>query len=313
MRCLVFAYSEIGVESLQTLLDAGDDVVGVVTHKDNPNEVRWFRSVEEWAAKKNVPVITPEDANTPEVLAWGRDREPDIVFSFYYRKMLKKPWLELAKLGAYNLHGSLLPKFRGRAPINWAIIEGATETGLTLHAMVEKPDAGDIIIQEAVPIRENDTAREVFEKVVPLARHLLTQAVPLLREWRAPRRPQDPALATYFGARRPEDGQLDWRWSARRVHNMVRALTRPYPGAFTWWNGRKLFIWKGRALASPAEGKPAHIGAGTTEGVPVSTGDGIYLVKEVQWDGGPIQPATEVLTPALQLDVFECAVPAKSS
>ncbi len=212
MRCLVFAYSEIGVESIQTLLDLGDEVVGVVTHKDHPQEVRWFRSVEDLVLAKNIPVITPEDPNTPEVLAWAQDRRPDIVFSFYYRKMLKEPLLRLGKLGALNLHGSLLPKFRGRAPVNWALIEGAAETGLTLHEMVAKPDAGDIIAQEAVPIAETDTARELFEKLVPAARRVLTAVVPLLREGKAPRKPQNEAEATYFGARTPEDGCLDWQW-----------------------------------------------------------------------------------------------------
>src|SRR5690349_3787331 len=127
MRALVFGYSDIGVECLLTLLDNNVEVVGVVTHADNPNEVRWFRSVEETARARNIPVIMPEDPNAPDVLEWARSKNPDIIFSFYYRKLLKKPLLELARLGAYNLHGSLLPKFRGRAPVNWAIIEGATE------------------------------------------------------------------------------------------------------------------------------------------------------------------------------------------
>src|SRR5579872_2634565 len=116
MRCLLFAYSEIGAVGLETLLDLGDTVCGVVTHADHPGEERWWRSVEELAIAKNIPVISPEDPNTPDVLAWAGERRPDIVFSFYYRKMLKRPLLDLGRLGAYNLHGSLLPKFRGRAP-----------------------------------------------------------------------------------------------------------------------------------------------------------------------------------------------------
>src|SRR5437879_5517891 len=113
MKVLVFAYSEIGVTAIETLLDLGENIVGVVTHKDSPWEVLWFRSVEELARKKGIPVITPDDPNTPEALAWGREKHPDILVSFYYRQMLKKTWLELAPKGAFNLHGSLLPKFRG--------------------------------------------------------------------------------------------------------------------------------------------------------------------------------------------------------
>lgn len=295
MRCLLFAYSEIGAVGLETLLDLGDTVCGVITHADNPHEQRWWRSVEEMAVANNIPVITPEDANTPDVLAWAQDRHPDIVFSFYYRKMLKRPLLDLGRLGAYNLHGSLLPKFRGRAPVNWAILEGATETGLTLHEMVEKPDAGDIIAQEAVPILEHENARDVFEKLVPVARRILTRVVPLLREGRAPRRAQDESQATYFGARKPEDGRIDWTQSAQRVHNLVRALTRPYPGAFTFLGGKKLYVWKGAAAVGQVAGQPGQVFGLLADGVAVVTGQGLYVVKQAGWDAQDVRPAAEVL------------------
>src|SRR5580700_10046869 len=120
MRCLVFAYAEIGVVGLESLARGGQDIVGIITHEDNPWEFKWFRSVAEWAQTQGIPVIKPADPNTPEVLAWARKLAPNVVFSLYYRQMLKAPLLELGRLGAYNLHGSLLPKFRGRAPVNWA-------------------------------------------------------------------------------------------------------------------------------------------------------------------------------------------------
>lgn len=302
MKCLIFAYSEIGVECIETLVDLGETIVGVVTHKDNPNENRWFRSVEEESLNRGIPVITPEDPNTDEVLAWAKAREPDILFSFYYRKMLKEPLLRVAPKGAYNLHGSLLPKFRGRAPVNWAIIEGATETGLTLHEMVKRADAGDILAQEAVPITETETARELFDKLVPVARRLMTTIVPLLRDGTAPRTRQNESQATYFGARTPEDGRLDWTWSARRVHNMVRALTRPYPGAFTSWKGRKLFVWKGIPAERTSQRTPGEVLGKRPEGALIATGDGNFLVKEVQWDGGSLQNAADVLHPGMILD-----------
>jgi methionyl-tRNA formyltransferase len=295
MRCLLFAYSEIGVVGLETLQDLGETVCGVVTHADHPNENRWWRSVEEMAVARNIPVITPEDANQPEVLAWAQDRHPDIVFSFYYRKMLQRPLLNLGHLGAFNLHGSLLPKFRGRAPVNWAILEGATETGLTLHEMVERPDAGDIVAQESVPILEQENARDVFDKLVPMTRRILTGVVPLLREGRAPRRAQEESLATYFGARKPEDGRLDWHWPARRIHNMVRALSRPYPGAFTFLGGKKLFIWKGAPAPGQVTGQPGKVFGPMADGVAVVTGEGLYVVKEVQWENGSVQAARDVL------------------
>jgi methionyl-tRNA formyltransferase len=298
VKALLFAYSEIGATAIETILELGEPIVGVVTHADDPRENRWYRSVAEVARSHGIEAITPENPNTTEILAWGKTKAPDIVLSFYYRKLLKKSWLELAPLGAYNLHGSLLPKFRGRACVNWAIIEGAMETGVTLHAMTEKADAGDIIAQERVPIGDGDTAKDVFDKLVPATRRLLARTLPLLREGRAPRTPQNEAEATTFGARRPEDGRIDWKQSAQRVHNLVRAVTRPYPGAFTFLGGKKLFVWKGRALPEAARGTPGQVLEPRSDGVPVVTGAGLYLVREVQWEGGPIQPATEVLRPS---------------
>jgi methionyl-tRNA formyltransferase len=295
MKALVFAYSEIGVVGLETLLELGVEIVGVVTHTDNPWEERWFRSVGAVAREKGLPVIIFENPNTPDALAWGKALQPDIVFSFYYRQLLKKPWLELAPLGAYNLHGSLLPKFRGRACVNWAIIEGAAETGVTLHEMVEKADAGEILGQERVSIGENDTARDVFDKLVPAARRLLMRVVPQLRDRTETRTKQIDSDATYFGGRKPEDGRIEWAWPARRIHNLVRAVAHPYPGAFTFSGGRKLIIWKGRPLAEKAFAVPGQVLEPRADGVPVATGDGLYLVENAQWDGETPQPANQIL------------------
>lgn len=304
MRCLVFAYSEIGVVGLESLLAGGQDVVGVVTHEDNPWEFKWFRSIEQLALARGIPVIKPTDPNQPEVLAWAQALKPDAVFSFYYRQMLKAPLLALGRLGAYNLHGSLLPKFRGRAPVNWAILEGERETGLTLHEMTVKPDAGAILAQRAVPIGENDTAQEVFARLVPQARALLDDMVPRIAAGTAERRAQDPSQATYFGGRKPEDGRFSWAWPARRIHNLVRAVTRPYPGAFTTWQGGKLLVWKGR-LAAEADARgcePGTILQTLGQDVVVATGDGAYRVIEVQPEGGATMPAATLLKPGCFLE-----------
>jgi len=297
MRCLVFAYSEIGVVGLESLIAGGHIVTGVVTHEDNPWEFKWFRSVEELAKAHHIPVIKPADPNAPEILAWAKERRPDVVFSFYYRQMLKSPLLTVAPLGAYNLHGSLLPKFRGRAPVNWAIIEGAKETGVTLHEMVDKPDAGAILGQRAVPIADDDTAQDVFAKLVPEARRLLDEVVPLIALGKAPRRPQDGTQASYFGGRKPEDGRLDWSWPARKIHNMVRALARPYPGAYAWWEGQKLLIWKG--LLAPGfpmgTAEPGTILKATEAGVFVATGEGVFQILDVGRENGPSVNAATIL------------------
>ncbi|MDR2000044.1 MAG: formyltransferase [Zoogloeaceae bacterium] len=231
-RAVVFAYHDVGVRCLKVLLAQGVDVALVVTHEDSPDENIWFGSVAATAAEYGIPVATASDPNTPEFIARLQTLHADFLFSFYYRHMLKPAVLATAKRGAYNLHGSLLPQYRGRVPINWAVLRGETETGATLHRMVEKPDAGEIVAQQAVPILPDDTAGEVFGKVVAAAELCLAAALPLLIAGTAPHRVMDLQTGSYFGGRKPEDGRIDWRLSAREIHNLVRAVAPPYPGAF---------------------------------------------------------------------------------
>ena len=243
---VVFAYHNVGVRCLSVLLAHGIDVRLVVTHQDNPNENIWFASVAELAKRHGIPVITPEDPNQPEVVAQVAALAPDFLFSFYYRLMLKRDMLLAASRGAYNMHGSLLPKYRGRVPVNWAIIHGETETGATLHAMTEKPDNGAIVMQKAVTIGIDDTAREVFDRVTDAAAHALDAALPALVAGSAPHFSQNLRQGAYFGGRKPEDGRIDFSWGALRIHNFVRALTRPYPGAFVDLQGQRIVLWRTR-------------------------------------------------------------------
>lgn len=231
-RAVVFAYHNVGVRCLKVLLAHGVDVALVVTHTDNPNETIWFDSVADLAARHGIPVITPEDANDPAVVAQIAALAPDFLFSFYYRQMLKAELLHIPRRGSYNMHGSLLPKYRGRVPVNWAVIKGERETGATLHEMVIKPDAGGILAQQAVPILPDDTAFEVFNKVTLAAEMALDRVLPDLLAGRAVAVPQDLTLGGYFGGRKPEDGRLDWTQPAQDVHNLIRAVAPPYPGAF---------------------------------------------------------------------------------
>jgi methionyl-tRNA formyltransferase len=230
---VVFAYHNVGVQCLSVLLAHKIDVQLVVTHTDNPAEQIWFESVARLAAAHSVPVLTPDDPGTPELLARVQALQPDFLFSFYYRHMLPTALLAVPKRGALNVHGSLLPKYRGRVPVNWAIINGERETGVTLHYMVEKPDAGDIVAQAAVPILADETAADVFVKVTDAAAAVLDRTLPALVAGTAPRVPQNLALGSYFGGRKAADGLIDWRLPALRVHNLVRAVAPPYPGAFT--------------------------------------------------------------------------------
>lgn len=231
VQAVVFGYHDVGVRCLRVLLDAGVAVPLVVTHRDAPDERIWFGSVARLAQSRGIETLLSEDMN--HLRERIRVISPEFMFSFYYRRMLPPEVLALARNGAFNMHGSLLPKYRGRAPVNWAILKGESETGATLHEMVAKPDAGRIVDQERVPIGPDETAAEVFAKVSDAAETVLKRSLPHLLAGTASLKKQDLSKGSYFGARRPEDGRIDWSKSALEIHNLVRAVAPPYPGAFT--------------------------------------------------------------------------------
>src|SRR5206468_4534644 len=237
---VVFAYHDVGCRCLRVLLDERIEVPLVVTHRDRPDERIWFASVAELARERAIETLAPDDPNAPEIVERIRDLRPDFLFSFYYRLMLGAPLLAIPGRGAFNMHGSLLPKYRGRVPVNWAIIRGETETGATLHEMVEKPDAGRTVDQEAVAILPDELAVEVFRSVTGAAERVLRRSLPRLVAGSAVVRAQDHSRGGYFGGRRPEDGRIDWSAPAKRVHDLVRAVAPPYPGAFTEADGAQL-------------------------------------------------------------------------
>ncbi|MGF6975944.1 methionyl-tRNA formyltransferase [Paraburkholderia sp. JPY465] len=251
-RAVVFAYHNVGVRCLQVLLARGVDVALVVTHEDNPSENIWFGSVASVAAEHGIAVVTPADPKSPELRAAVSAARPDFIFSFYYRHMLPLDLLAIAARGAYNMHGSLLPKYRGRVPTNWAVLNGESETGATLHEMAAKPDAGAIIAQTPVPILPDDTAAQVFDKVTVAAEQTLWRVLPALLAGEAPHLPNDLAHGSYYGGRKPEDGRIDWSQSAQQVYNLIRAVAPPYPGAFTDLNGHRFIVARARLAVPPA-------------------------------------------------------------
>ena len=254
-RAVVFAYHDVGVRCLRTLLARGVDVALVFTHLDDPGEDIWFDSVARHARWHGIPVLTPEDPNLPEIIERVRALSPDFLFSFYYRSMLGAELLSLPARGAYNMHGSLLPKYRGRVPVNWAVLNGERETGATLHAMVAKPDAGDVVDSEPVPILPDDTAVEVFRKVTVAAEVALHRCLPSLIAGSARRTPQDLAAGSYYGRRSARDGAIDWRRGALAAHNLIRAVAPPYPGAYSEAAGMPLRIL--RSLPGPSDWRAA--------------------------------------------------------
>jgi methionyl-tRNA formyltransferase len=297
-RAVVFAYHNVGVRCLKVLAARGIDIALVVTHHDNPAETIWFESVAALCDEMGLPWIAPADPATPELHAQVAAARPDFIFSFYYRHMLPAAVLELAPRGADNLHGSLLPKYRGRVPVNWAVLHGETETGATLHEMTAKPDAGAIIGQTMVPILPDDTAFEVFGKLTVASEQTLWQALPGLIAGTAPRLPNDLAQGSYFGGRKPEDGRIDWRRPAREIYNLHRAVAPPYPGAWTVLDGRTLVLGRARMAAGRFAGKPGlALHGGQLLGI---GGDGQALrIIELLENGRALSPAEVQSLPGL--------------
>lgn len=286
-RILFFGYSEVGHACLELLLERGDNVIGLITHEDQPGENIWFKTPALAAREHDVPVYTPESVNTPEWIERIEAMRPDLILSVYYRHMIGPEILAIPALGAFNMHGSLLPKFRGRAPINWAVLHGEPRIGMTLHRMVRRADAGAIVDQEGVDISPQDTAEQAFRKVLPCARTVLARQIDHLLAGTATETPQDEAEATYFGGRKPEDGRIDWSRASVGIFNLIRAVTDPYPGAFTEHGGARLMVW----WAEPAPGRTGAPGEILSlDPLVVATGDGALHLTRVEWRGVPIPP-----------------------
>lgn len=235
MRCIVFAYSQLGHDCLRYIIEKTPyTVVAVVTHENNPNEHIWFDSVKDVAIQHTIDVLTPATLKDEAIQNKINAYQADAIFSFYYRNMIPESILSPPPLGSYNMHGSLLPKYRGRCPVNWAIIHGETETGVTLHHMVKAADAGDIVDQESTPIGMNDTAGAVMSRMNALAVTVLKRSLPLIVAQRAPRTVQDINQMSYYGGRSAQDGKINWAQSAISIHNLIRALqpSPQYPPAF---------------------------------------------------------------------------------
>ncbi|MHA1558791.1 MAG: formyltransferase [Alphaproteobacteria bacterium] len=284
MSIIVFAYSQIGHDCLKILLENKEDIRAVFTHEDNKEEHIWFDSVQKLAKAFNIPVHTPIYTNDEEIINLIRSLKPDLIFSFYYRKIINAEILKIPKLGAFNVHGSLLPYYRGCAPINWAIICGAKETGATLHYMEKEADVGDIVDQKKVSIDIKDNAGVVYKKINKAAQIILMRRINELKNGTAPRISQDHTKATYFKRRNPEDGLIDWTKSPIEIYNFVRALQPypKYPSAFVHFDEERIIVNK---IEYPANDvvysykKPGIIINKNDHFIEVSCGDGKQRLK----------------------------------
>lgn len=283
MKAVVFAYHNMGIIGIRRLLSADFELPLVFSHEIDPNENVWFGSVSAVCRDLRIPCVCPDDPSLPEWLERIRAAKPDIIFSFYYRSMIKTAILSIPKLSAYNLHGSYLPQYRGRCPINWVIVNGEKFTGVTLHEMVEKPDAGAIVAQVKVEIAFDDTAQTLFKKLELAADSLLAETLPHMLAGDIKKMPMDLSKGSYYSGRKPEDGRICWSRTASEIYNLIRAVTRPYPGAFGYIHDEKITFW----WAVPVPGinlEPGRI-AFHENTVLIGTGDGPLRPEEIEVRG----------------------------
>ena len=303
MKAVVFAYHDMGCTGIQALLDAGYDIEAIFTHPDNAGENNFFGSVARLAAEQGITVYAPEDVNHPLWVDRIRAMAPEVIFSFYYRNLLSDEILNLAPKGAFNLHGSLLPKYRGRAPLNWVLVNGEKETGVTLHRMTHRADAGDIVAQQSVAIADSDVALTLHRKLCAASQTLLGDALAKIRSSQVDARAQDDSQATYVGRRTPEDGRLEWEKPAQTLHNLVRAVSDPWPGAFGFVGTNKFIVWKSRVRTDMPAAKPGTVlsvsplviacGEGALEIVTGQSANGVYM------QGAQLAPALGLVAGAL--------------
>lgn len=303
MKAVVFAYHDMGCTGIQALLDAGYDIEAIFTHPDNAGENHFFGSVARLAAEQGITVYAPEDVNHPLWVDRIQAMAPEVIFSFYYRNLIGNDILGLAPKGAFNLHGSLLPKYRGRAPLNWVLVNGEKETGVTLHRMVQRADAGDIVAQQVVTITDSDVALSLHRKLCSASQMLLGDVLPKIRSGQTQERAQDETQATYVGRRTPEDGRLDWEKPAQVLHNLVRAVSDPWPGAFGFVGTCQFIVWSSRVRSDLPAAKPGTVlsvaplviacGEGALEIVTGQSANGVYM------QGTQLAPAMGLVAGAL--------------
>ncbi|EIQ2264313.1 bifunctional UDP-4-amino-4-deoxy-L-arabinose formyltransferase/UDP-glucuronic acid oxidase ArnA [Escherichia coli] len=287
MKTVVFAYHDMGCLGIEALLAAGYEISAIFTHTDNPGEKAFYGSVARLAAERGIPVYAPDNVNHPLWVERIAHLAPEVIFSFYYRHLICDAILQLAPAGAFNLHGSLLPKYRGRAPLNWVLVNGETETGVTLHRMVKRADAGAIVAQLRIAIAPDDIAITLHHKLCHAARQLLEQTLPTIKHGNILEIAQRENEATCFGRRTPDDSFLEWHKPASVLHNMVRAVADPWPGAFSYVGNQKFTVWSSRVHPHASKAQPGSVisiaplliacGDGALEIVTGQAGDGITM------------------------------------
>ncbi|MNW40009.1 Methionyl-tRNA formyltransferase [compost metagenome] len=302
MNIVFMGTPDFAVPSLESLIKEGYNVVGVVTQPDRPQgrkKILTPTPVKEAALKYGLPVLQPQRMRSPEAVEELAALSPDLIVTAAYGQILPAAVLEMPKYGCLNVHGSLLPKYRGGAPIQRSIINGEKETGITLMYMAEGLDTGDMIAKSVVPIEDEDTSGTIFEKLSIAGSKLLIEQLPRVLDGTADRIPQNDEESTYARNLSREDERIDWSASSREVFNRVRGLV-PFSGGFTLWNEEVFKIWEIAQPTQAGAGSSSGEVPGTVlhlsgDGIEVKTGDGSVLLTRVQPAGKKAMEASEFI------------------
>ena len=283
MRIVFIGQAPFGKASLEALVNQGENIVGAITIPDVPNQ-KYPNPVKALSEELNIPLLQPPKLKAPEAVAWTLDLRPDLLVLAFVTDFVPREMIDAATHGGINYHPSLLPKYRGGSAINWAVINGETETGVTIHFIDEGVDTGPILLQEKVDIEPEDTVKSVyFEKLYPLGIRMIADAVRLIREGKAEPTPQDESRSSFQPVIKDTDTIINWKASTQKVYNLIRG-SNPAPGAVTSFRGQQIKIWD--CSPYPLQGPSGSVIEILKDGFVVSTGDGGILVQRVQPEGG---------------------------
>lgn len=288
MRIVYFGSPDFAVPPLAALGQAGHEIAGVVTQPDKPRHRGKLEPtpVKALGLELGLPVIAPEKVNAPASLEQIRSWQPQLLVVVAYGQLLSPALLNTAPMGAINIHGSLLPAYRGAAPIQWALMRGEKETGVTIMYLDEGMDSGDIILQRATPISEEDTCGTIHDRLCDMGTKLLLEAISLLETGQAPRIPQDSAQASFAPMITKDLERVDWRLPAIEIHRRLRALD-PWPGSYTLFQGKRLKLWGAAVDQPPASGpyRPGQVLAWSKTQLWIGCGQGALRIAQVQPEG----------------------------
>ena len=286
MRVLLIGRDSFGKDCLKVLLEQGEDLVGVITVPDNAGQAK-ANPTKDFAIEAAIPLLLPSRLKDLKVTDWVKSRLPELIVLAFVTDIIPKAMIDIPKYKAINYHPSLLPRYRGGSAIHWAIINGETETGVTIHYIDAGIDTGDMILQERVPIYPQDTVASLyFERLYPIGVRMIAETVRMIGEGKAPRIKQDNAQASYQPIIQEKHVILDFGKSVQNVHNLIRG-SNPHPGATAYLRGKKIKIWNSQIIRENIKpSRPGEILQLVPQGIIIAAADGGILAEKLQMEGG---------------------------